>query len=251
MKKTIAIIPARFSSSRFPGKPLKLLAGKPIVCRVFDAVKCIVDRVVVATDDERIYNTVYDYGAEVVMTSSTHSSGTERIIEAFEKVGADEDVIINIQGDEPFISHLQIKSVINCFEDPSVDIATLYEVFPQNTSNEDLFAPSKVKLVKSKDDFALYFSRLPIPYQRDLQDNWCHSTDYYKHIGLYAFSRQAISNIKKIGGSVLESSEKLEQLRWLEYGMKIKVVETNMSTIGIDTPDDLVKAERYFHALEK
>lgn len=130
MKKTIAIIPARYASSRFPGKPLQLLAGKPIICRVIDAVTDAVDRVVVATDDERIYKTVSDYGTEVVMTSSNHSSGTERIIEAFEKIGRDEDVIINIQGDEPFIDHSQIKSIVSCFEDQTVDIATLAEAFP-------------------------------------------------------------------------------------------------------------------------
>lgn len=251
MKKTIAIIPARYASSRFPGKPLQLLAGKPIICRVIDAVTDAVDRVVVATDDERIYKTVSDYGTEVVMTSSNHSSGTERIIEAFEKIGRDEDVIINIQGDEPFIDHSQIKSIVSCFEDQTVDIATLAEAFPSEASNEDLHQPSKVKLVKSQDNTALYFSRFPIPYQRDTNKNWCSICKYYKHIGLYAFSKSALMNIKKLGDSFLEKSEKLEQLRWLEYGMKIKVVETNISTIGIDTPEDLVKAQEYFTTIRK
>lgn len=245
MKKVIAIIPARFSSQRFPGKPLKLLYGKPIVCRVLDAVKDSVDRVVVATDDERIYNTVFDYGAEVVMTSSNHTSGTERIIEAFEKIGHNEDIVINVQGDEPFISQKQIRSIISCFDDTTIDIATLYEIFPKDTDNEKLFDPSKVKIVKSKNDIALYFSRLPIPYQRDMDKNWCSIAEYYKHIGLYAFSSRAISNIKRLGCSMLENSEKLEQLRWIEYGMKIKVVKTDISTIGIDTPEDLLKAEEY------
>lgn len=249
--KVITIIPARYSSSRFPGKPLQELSGKPIICRVIEAVNKSVDRVIVATDDIRIFDTVVSFGYEAIMTSKKHNSGTDRIIEAFEIANNGENIIINVQGDEPFISKHQIDSVINGFNNTCVDIITLAEPFSRDTTNRDLFDFSKVKVVSRPDGKALYFSRSPIPYLRDVEDNWCKYHTYYKHIGLYAFTSNALYQIKDMPNSDLEDCEKLEQLRWLQNGLSIYVVPTEHSTIGIDTPEDLAKAELLFQKLHK
>lgn len=248
-KRTIAIVPARYGSTRFPGKPLKKLLGKTIICRVVENIISLVDRVVVATDDKRIYDEVLNNGYEAVMTDISHNSGTERIIEAFEILNEPFDIIINVQGDEPFINKSQIQELIKAFDDNVVDIATVAVPFDKETPNSELFDSSKVKVVMRNDGMALYFSRHAIPFMRDFNTSWCERIPYYKHIGLYAFRSDVLSNIKKLQKSYLEDSERLEQLKWLQNGLMIKVLLTEDHSVGIDTPSDLEAAKKYIKAI--
>lgn len=245
-RKVIAIIPARYASTRFPAKPLAKLGGKSIISRVVKKALESVDRAIVATDDIRIYDEVVSNGYEAIMTSQQHNSGTERIIEALENIDSSNiDIVINLQGDEPFIRKEQIDSLISLFDNKDTDIATLVQAFDENTSNEELFDPSKVKAVISHTNKALYFSRFAIPYQRGIDANWAKNHKYYKHIGIYAFRTNILKQIKDLPKSQLEDIEKLEQLRWLESGLSIYCGETKFPTIGIDTPEDLIIAEKY------
>ncbi len=242
--KSLAIIPARYASTRFPAKPLATLGGKLIIQRVYEQVKRAVEDVVVATDDDRIMAAVETFGGRAVMTSTEHRSGTDRCYEALQKVGGDYDIVINVQGDEPFIQPEQIRSLVACFEDEATDIATLVKPFTEEDGIEALENPNSPKVVISRDMKAIYFSRSVIPYVREVErTEWLAKHTFYKHIGMYAFRAKTLGEITALAQSSLELSEKLEQLRWLENGYRIGVGITNIETIGIDTPEDLRRAE--------
>jgi len=249
----LAVIPARYASTRFPGKPLALLGGRPVIQRVYERVAQVLDDVVVATDDERIREAVRAFGGKVVMTSPDHRSGTDRCREAFEKVCADEkrtfDAVINVQGDEPFIHPSQIETVMRCFDDPATDIATLVKPFAEADGLAALENPNSPKVVLDAQSRALYFSRSVIPFLRGVpREEWLARRTFYKHIGLYAFRAEVLRAVTALPQSPLELAESLEQLRWLENGYKIGVGISDAETIGIDTPDDLRKAEAHLHA---
>lgn len=239
--KFIGIIPARYSSSRFPGKPLAILGGKPVIEHVYRQVSSVMEDVFVATDDQRIYDAVEAFGGKAIMTRSDHKSGTDRICEALEKVGGSFDVVINIQGDEPFIQKSQLETVMQCFDDPRTQIATLGKPFESMEAVEN---PNSPKMVLDNDGYALYFSRSVIPFVRGKEhEEWLSHFPYLKHIGLYAYRTEVLREVSKLPQSTLELAESLEQLRWLQNGYKIKVGLTNVETIGIDTPEDLQRAE--------
>lgn len=239
----IGIIPARFASTRFPGKPLALLGGKTVIQRVYEKVADCLDAAYVATDDTRIFDHVKSWGGNVVMTSTKHKSGTDRIEEAIEKIGGEHDVIINIQGDEPFIHKSQIEEVCRCFEDADTQIATLG--IPFKSDIEVISNPNSPKIVIDNRHFAMYFSRSVIPFIRGKEkEEWADSYPFLKHIGLYAYRRNVLREITSLPQSSLEIAESLEQLRWLQNGYKIKVGITDIETIGIDTPEDLAAAEK-------
>ena len=232
--KFIGLIPARYASTRFPGKPLALLGGKPVIQRVYEQVTSVLDDACVATDDERIYNCVKEFGGKVVMTRTDHKSGTDRIEEAIEKIGGDYDVIVNIQGDEPFIQRSQIETVCSCFDDEETQIATLGKPF---TSMDAVANPNSPKIVVDNNNFAMYFSRSIIPFVRGKeQTEWLDHYPFLKHLGIYAYRREVLRKITQLPQSSLEIAESLEQLRWLQNGFKIKVGLTDIETVGIDTP---------------
>lgn len=242
--KFLAIIPSRYASTRFPGKPLALLGGKTVVQRVYERVSKVFTDVCVATDDDRIATAVRDFGGNVVMTSSSHRSGTDRCCEAADKLGLQPDVVVNVQGDEPFIETSQLESVIRCFDDEATDIATLVKPFAATDGWEALSNPNSPKVVVDNDDNAIYFSRSVIPYLRGVpQQEWLQHHTYYKHIGLYAYRMNVLHEICTMPQGQLEVAESLEQLRWLQAGYRIKVGYTQVETVGIDTPEDLRKAE--------
>lgn len=242
---TLGVIPARYASSRFPGKPLVMIDGKSMIMRVYEQTlkTSVLDRVIVSTDDERIFNHVKDCGGEVMMTSESHVSGTSRIGEVVENLSfmgkCPYDVIVNIQGDEPFIDPSQIDLAVLLFNNPEVVIGTLIRKI-ENT--DDLFNPNVVKVVTDIQGKALYFSRSPIPYFRGIpQDAWCDHQDYYRHIGLYAYRSAVLKEILNLTASPPEEAESLEQLRWLYHGFSIHTAITDIETIGIDVPEDLLK----------
>lgn len=245
----LAIIPARFASTRFPGKPLAILGGKTVIERVYTQVKGTFERAVVATDDERIEEAVKNFGGEVVMTSPNHKSGTDRCYEALRRVGEEDyDVVVNIQGDEPFIQASQLETVKACFDDPVTDIATLVKPFTPEDGIDAVRNPNSPKVVLNQNMEAMYFSRSVIPYLRNKdQENWLNYHTFYKHIGLYAYKTRVLKQITSLPQSPLELAESLEQLRWLENGYTIKVGLTNVETIGIDTPADLERAENFLN----
>lgn len=239
--KAIAIIPARYASTRFPGKPLTLIHGKPMIQHVYERCKEVFEWVVVATDDERIQKKVSEFGAEVVLTSPEHASGTDRCAEAAKLLSHtyNFDIVVNVQGDEPFIKKEQLELIQSCFEDDKTEIATLITPIK---STEILFDVNKVKALRSKNNFALYFSRHPIPFQRGIEEpSWLKNHDYFLHLGLYAYQKDTLYTITQLEQSSLEKAEKLEQLRWLENGFSIKIAITPKANIGIDTPEDLNK----------
>ena len=244
--KFIAIIPARYASTRFPGKPLALLGGKPVVCRVWEQACRVLDHVVVATDDERIRTAVEAFGGRAVMTSPDHRSGTDRCREAFDKLGGGFDAVINIQGDEPFIRPEQIEALCRCFDDPHTDIATLAKPFDAADGYQALANPNSPKVVLDASGHALYFSRSVIPYLRGADPaQWLSLHTFYKHIGMYGFRAETLRAVTELPPSSLEKAESLEQLRWLENGYRIGVGITRAETVGIDTPADLERAERF------
>lgn len=240
--RALGIIPARYASTRFPGKPLVDIQGKTIIRRVYEQASkaSSLGAVVVATDDERIYKEVESFGGKVVMTSIHHKNGTERCVEALEKQGHENwDVVVNVQGDEPFIHPEQIDKVVGCFMNSNVQIATLARFL---TNEKDLHNPSIIKVVRKNTGDALYFSRSPIPYCRDANgDNWVSKHNYLKHIGLYAFRTRVVEKLVSLAPSALELAESLEQLRWLENGYPIHVELTDQESVSIDTPEDLQK----------
>lgn len=247
----LGIIPARYASTRFPAKPLAILGGKPVIQRVYEQVAGIVDDAYVATDDERIESAVKAFGGKVVMTSTKHNSGTDRCYEALTKISGQFDVVVNIQGDEPFIQPSQLEALKACFDDSQTQIATLVKPFTAEDSFEALQNINSPKVVLNKYHHAMYFSRSIIPYQRNAEKNvWLENHVYYKHIGLYAYRSEVLKEITALPQSSLELAESLEQLRWLENGYKIKVGISDVETIGIDTPEDLAKAEEFLNTLK-
>ncbi len=243
--KFLAIIPARYASTRFPAKPLAILGGKPVIQHVYERVSNILDAIV-ATDDQRIYDTVIKFGGRVVMTSTEHRTGTDRCLEAYNNFGLEADVIVNVQGDEPFIAKEQISALMQCFDNQQTDIATLIKPFSADTTYETLSNPNTPKVITNPQGQALYFSRSVIPYLRGVEkDDWASTQTYYKHIGIYAYRVDVLRKITQMTQTPLELAESLEQLRWLENGLTIQTAITHIETIGIDTPDDLQKAEKY------
>ena len=244
--KFLAVIPARYASTRFPGKPLAMLAGKSVIQRVYEQVAGVLDDAYVATDDERIFNAVAGFGGKAVMTSAHHKSGTDRIEEAVQKIGGDFDVVVNIQGDEPFIHRSQIETVCRCFDDPRTQIATLGKPFNPAEGIGPIENPNSPKIVVDNQGYALYFSRSIIPFVRNAEpQEWPGRYPFLKHIGLYAYRTEVLAEITQLPQSSLELAESLEQLRWLQNGYKIKVGETRIETVGIDTPEDLQRAEQF------
>ncbi|MBN1144115.1 MAG: 3-deoxy-manno-octulosonate cytidylyltransferase [Bacteroidales bacterium] len=239
----LGIIPARFASSRFPGKPLAEIHGKPMVRHVYEQASKALETVYVATDDERIFNAVKDFGGKVVMTSSLHKSGTDRCAEAADLAEKEQslsyDVVLNVQGDEPFIEPAQLELLKSCFSDRNTQIATLLK---KVTSTDELFDPNRPKVVVSGRQEALYFSRSTIPYLRNAErDSWLSAHEFFIHIGLYGFRRDVLPEITSLPQSPLELAESLEQLRWIENGYRIAVRLTTYESFGVDTPDDLKK----------
>jgi len=241
--KFLGIIPARFASTRFPGKPLVDIMGKPMIQWVYERVSGLMNRVVVATDDERILNTVQEWGGEALLTSPNHPSGTDRCLEAYLRLNEDYDVIINIQCDEPFIHPSQIELLKTAFGIPSTQIATLVKPFSSDDDFDNLFNPNTPKVLLNSEGHAIYFSRSVIPYIRNKHHSeWLKLHVFYKHIGVYAYKPQVLNEIASLPPSVLEKAESLEQLRWIENGYIIQTMITNEETIGIDTPEDLENA---------
>jgi 3-deoxy-manno-octulosonate cytidylyltransferase (CMP-KDO synthetase) len=240
--KILGIIPARYASSRFPGKPLVDIAGKSMIQRVYEqAQKCIqLTEVIVATDDIRIYDHVLAFGGAAIMTSAHHQSGTDRCAEvALEH--PQYSVVINIQGDEPYIDPEQIAKLADCFISPDVQIATLVK---RVKTEQELHNPNSPKVVVNKLDEAVYFSRSALPHIRGQEpQNWLEFYPYFKHIGIYGYRADILQEITKLPISALEKAESLEQLRWIENGYRIKVAETELETYAIDTPEDLEKLE--------
>ena len=248
MNKFIGIIPARYASSRFPGKPLADIGGITMIERVYRQVKKELDQVYVATDDDRIYDTVQSFGGKAIMTSTEHRSGTDRVNEAYHAIDTDANIIINIQGDEPFVAPEQIATIKKCFDDPETQIATLARKYDAANGFEGLFDPNKVKVIFDNNDFAIYFSRAILPYVRNYKWNeWLQHRDFYIHVGMYAYRSDVLDNVTKLPQSSLELAESLEQLRWLQNGYKIKVALTDAPTFGIDTPEDLEQAKKLFN----
>ena len=241
--KFIAIIPARYASTRFPGKPLAVLGGKTVIQRVYEQVSKVLDEAYVATDDERIFAAVEAFGGKAVMTRADHKSGTDRIKEAVEKICYDADVIINVQGDEPFIQPSQIETLMHLFDNPETQIGTLGKPFD---SMEGVENPNSPKIITDNRGFALYFSRSIIPYIRGKERNeWFNEYPFLKHLGIYAYRREVLAEVTKLPQSSLEKAESLEQLRWLQNGYRIRVGLTDVETVGIDTPEDLQRAEAF------
>jgi len=236
----IGVIPSRYASTRFPGKPLVDILGKTMIQRVYEqALKSkLLSRVIVATDDERIAKEVSSFGGVFEMTDEFHQSGTDRCAEVARRLSKQgKIVVINIQGDEPFIDPTQIDELCQCFIDPNVDLATLTTKF---THVEDVLNPNTIKVVRDQAGYALYFSRLPIPYFRDNQNIDSRNLNlFHKHIGIYGYREDVLQKVAGLKESFLEKSEKLEQLRWLENGFRIMTAESNHLSISIDTPDDL------------
>jgi 3-deoxy-manno-octulosonate cytidylyltransferase (CMP-KDO synthetase) len=241
------IIPARYASSRFPGKPLALIGNKPMIQRVYEQAAKSLNILYVATDDRRIFDTVINFGGKALMTSSSHMSGTDRCAEAITKITRDSgefvDIVVNIQGDEPFIKPEQIDLLMKCFTRNSVEIATLVR---KTEPGEDIFNPNQPKVVLNSKGEAMYFSRAAIPFIRDVEKSeWSNNYVFYKHIGLYAYRVETLKKLTLLDRSPLEISESLEQNRWLENGIRIKTAITLWENFGIDTPDDLEKAKIY------
>lgn len=243
----IGIIPARYASTRFPGKPLADLGGCTVIERVYRRVASVLgDNVAVATDDERILRAVESFGGKAVMTSSEHRSGTDRCLEAYRRLGSHADVVINIQGDEPFIAREQIQAVMGCFNSGETRIATLARPFAPTRPYSELTNPNTPKVTVNARGEAMLFSRSVIPYVRSAEkEEWPGATQYYTHIGLYAYRADTLAEICALPQSPLELAESLEQLRWLENGYPIRVAFNDSPTIGIDTPADLEEARKY------
>ena len=245
----IGIIPARFQSTRFPGKPLVLLNGKPIIQWVYENVRKALTEVYVATDDDRIFKAVEDFGGKAVYTSADHQSGTDRCAEAALALSqsAKVDVVINIQGDEPFIRSEQIESLKACFETPETQIATLIKPI---TIADEILNINRPKVVINRQQEAMYFSRSPIPFVRGCPpEHWIEQHPFYSHVGMYAYRYDILLELTKLPVGLLERAESLEQLRWLENGYRIKTTQTHFENIGIDTPEDLEQAKRFLSSL--
>lgn len=249
--KFIGLIPARYASTRFPAKPLAILGGKPVVQHVYEQACKKLDDVWVCTDDERIAECVRSFGGKSVLTGTHHRSGTDRCFEAYCNVKSDADVVVNIQGDEPFIHPSQLQSLIDCFQEESTQIATLVKPFKPSDGLDALENPNSPKVVLDAHMRALYFSRSVIPYLRGIdKSEWLYEHTFYKHIGIYAYRASVLQEITSLPQGILERSESLEQLRWLENNYVIRAGITEIETIGIDTPQDLQKAEEYLSKMQ-
>lgn len=237
--KVIGIIPARYASSRFPGKPLVDLKGKSMIQRVYEGAKrsTLLAEVIIATDDSRIYDEVVRFGGKVKMTSENHPSGTDRCGEVAKTI-QDADVVINIQGDEPLVDYRQLDTLIQAFENKNTQIATLGN---KAVSMEDIMNSNRIKIVVDDKEEALYFSRSAIPNFANFKEDPLENYPFYRHIGLYAYRADVLQELVKLKPTALEKVESLEQLRWLFYGYKIKIVETNIETPNIDVPEDVEK----------
>lgn len=231
------IIPARYGSTRFPGKPLADIKGKSMLQRVYNQCVATGIRTYIATDDNRIKEHVAGFGGDVIMTSDLHQSGTDRCAEVYQFLDSPDEVVVNVQGDEPFIKPEQILSLVEAFKNIDVEIATLYKKIEDTSS---LFNPNIVKIIKNINNEAIYFSRQPIPFFRGIdKENWLVHHNYYKHIGIYAFKGKILNEVCSLKPSSLEVAESLEQLRWIENKYKIYAVETTYQSPSIDTPEDL------------
>ena len=246
--KVLAVIPARYASTRFPGKPLALLGGKPMIEWVWERVASLnsLNKAVIATDDGRIAKAVSAFDGKAMLTNSSHRSGTDRcgeVLGRLEAAGEQYDVVLNVQGDEPFVQQEQLESLIDCFTNSDTQIATLITAINES---EGLLSPNSVKVVCDREGRALYFSRQPIPYLRGVaMEEWLQKHTYYKHVGIYAFRASTLKELVRLPQSPLELGENLEQLRWLENGYRIRVCPTEAGNMGIDTPEDLEAAELY------
>ena len=242
--KVVGIIPARYASTRFPGKPLALIKGKPMIERVYEqALKSKLDAVVIATDDVRIADAVMDFGGQYVMTSPNHRSGTDRCCEALDLLKTKYDAVVNIQGDEPFIDPKQIDLLVDLIVRDDTPLASLAK---RIDDADELFSPNAVKVVVNQEGNAMYFSRSPIPFMRNVdRDEWLAKGRFYKHIGIYAYKADVLHQVAHMEPSALEQAESLEQLRWLENGLAIRMALSDAENISIDTPDDLHRAEQY------
>ena len=242
--KIVGIIPARYNSTRFPGKPLAMIKGKTMIQRVCEqAWKSKLDAVVVATDDMRIAEEVLSFGGQYVLTDPKHPSGTDRCREALDMLEIPYDAVVNIQGDEPFIDPNEINQVIDLILQEGISLASLAK---RIVDEDELFSPNTVKVVMDKKGNALYFSRNPIPFMRNFDHNrWLARGCFYKHIGIYAYKAETLHQIAKMQPTSLEFSESLEQLRWLENGLAIRMGITNSENVSIDKPDDILKAEQF------
>lgn len=238
--KVIAMIPARYSASRFPGKLMKDLGGKPVILRTYEATldTQLFDEVIVVTDSETIRETITENGGKAVMSKKEHECGSDRIAEAVEDM--DVDIVINVQGDEPFIDTVSLKKLVDIFKEDIQEEIDLASLKVELRDESEIQNPNNVKVITDQKDFAMYFSRSPIPFQRDIDVE----TKYYKHIGVYAFRKSALMDFYYTSKTPLESSEKIEGIRYLEVGKRIKMVETQSAVVGIDTPEDLEKAKK-------
>lgn len=241
--RIVAMIPARYEASRFPGKLLKDLNGKPVILRTYEAaVKTgLFDEVYVVTDSDKIFDEILNAGGQVIRSQKEHECGSDRIAEAVEDM--DVDIVLNVQGDEPFIDKKSLIKLLQVFEEDEAKLIDLASLKTALTDSEDITNPNNVKVITDNNDFALYFSRFPIPYPRDTSAR----VIYYKHIGIYAFRKSALMDFYTLPMLPLEAAEKIECIRYLEYGKKIKMVETSVKSIGIDTPEDLEKARKLFN----
>jgi len=247
----VCIIPARYSSTRFPGKPLVDIGGKTMIQRVYEQASKVLADVYVATDDQRIFDTVLAFGGKAIMTSDQHKSGTDRCYEAFTKLEEWFDVVINVQGDEPFIQPEQIIELQKCFAEPETQIATLAKKITEKDGIQFLNNPNNPKLVINSRNEAMYFSRSVIPYIRGSETkDWISRHDYLKHVGIYAYRADILHELTVLKQSPLEISESLEQLSWLENGYRIIVWLTDAETVGIDTPEDLEKVKGMLEELK-
>lgn len=248
--KFLGIIPARYASTRFPGKPLADIGGKLMIQRVYEQVLPCLDDLWVATDDDRILTAVEGFGGKAVMTSDKHRSGTDRCLEALQKIGGDYEVVINIQGDEPFIQGKQIESLKSCFNQPGTKLATLVKPFSVNDGMEALMNINSPKVVLNVHGEAMYFSRSIVPYLRGVpQSEWIEKGLFYKHIGIYAYRRDTLAEIAALPQSPMELAESLEQLRWLENGYHIQTAITDIENLAVDTPEDLDRIRKYFKSI--
>lgn len=244
MKRTsnriIAMIPARYEASRFPGKLMQDLNGKTVIARTYQAAVDteLFDEVFVVTDSDAIFDEIVNEGGQVIRSKKEHECGSDRIAEAVEEM--DVDIVVNVQGDEPFIDKNSLAKLLEVFEQDGAEEIDLASLKVALRENDEITSPNNVKVITAKDDFALYFSRFPIPYPRDTSAN----VTYFKHIGIYAFRKSALMDFYNLPMLPLESAEKIECIRYLEYGKKIKMVETSVKSIGIDTPEDLEKARK-------
>ena len=250
--KVIAVIPARYTSTRLPGKPLADICGKPMIQHVYELISRAegLDDIVVATDDARIADAVRAFGGKVFMTSPDCQSGSDRVREVASSLAA--DIYINVQGDEPFIRPEQLRAIMRCFDVPGTDIATLVRPFAESDGLAALENPNSPKVVLDGESRAIYFSRSVIPYLRGVErSEWLAKHTFYKHIGMYAFRTKVLAEVTALPPSSLEKAESLEQLRWLENGYRIGVGISDVETIGIDTPEDLAAAEEFLKRMKR